>query len=47
MAEGVVEGDVGDIVAWFTAGLIAVVVTETAREAIEETAEVAARLAGN
>ena len=47
MAEGVVEEDVGDMVAWFTAELVAVVVTETAREVNEETAEVAARLARN
>ena len=43
MAEGV---DVGTVDAWLMAGLVAVVVTETAGEVIEGTTEVAARLVG-
>ena len=46
VAEAVVEGDVWVMVVWLTAGLVAVVVTETVGEAIDGAIEVVARLAG-
>ena len=46
VAEGIVVGDVGVTVAGLTAGLVAVVVTETAGELTEGATEVAPKLAG-